>query len=322
MMKCDWRPAGPIENICYRAEVLRKTRDFFSQRGVMEVETPLLCSASVTDPHLHSLGCPLRIPGRGELRYYLQTSPEYAMKRLLAAGSGPIFQICKAFRDGERGNRHNVEFTILEWYRPGWDHHRLMDEIEEYLKAILHSVKGQRTSYRELFVEKLAVDPLQCSLEEIREVALGNGLPDIQALSVDTWLDLLMSHLLEGELGLEVPLFLYDYPASQAALSRIRDTSSLPVAERFEVYYQGVELANGYHELLDAEEHRRRFEENRRQRRALGLPVPDVDRFFLEALEHGLPPCAGVALGMDRLLMVMIGAKSIDEVLAFPVERA
>ncbi len=291
----------------------------------MEVETPSLSAATVTDPHLHSMSClytGLSAPeGR---RLYLQTSPEFAMKRLLAAGSGPIFQICKAFRDNEEGRHHNPEFTLLEWYRPGFDHHALMNEVDELLGELLGTASADRWCYAEVFERYVGVNPHSASPEQLARRALELGLKDVAGLATgsrDDWLHLLMSHRVAPHLGRDRPSFLYDYPASQVALARLR-AGNPSVAERFEVYVNGVELANGFNELTDAEELRRRFESDLDERRVAGSSSVTPDERLLDALASGLPACAGVALGVDRLVMLAAGAETLAEVIAFPVERA
>jgi len=314
-----WPPGAPIERLRRRAAILADIRTFFTERGVLEVETPLLAAHTVTDPHLHSLATTL-----GGRPYFLQTSPEFAMKRLLAAGSGPIYQLGKAFRDDEHGTRHNPEFTLLEWYRPGWEHHALMEEVEDLCARILdRPVPFTRRSYRQMFVEHAGVDPLEATPGALNECARRHGLGEIVGMEdavTDEWLDLILTHVVEPRLPVG-GLFVYDFPASKAALARVRRDPD-PVAERFELYIDGVELANGYHELLDADEQRARFERDRATRRERGLPDVTGDERLLEALAAGLPPCAGVALGVDRLVMLATGAASIDEVMAFTIERA
>jgi lysyl-tRNA synthetase class 2 len=305
-----------------RAEILAKIRAFFAERKVLEVETPLLASAPVTDLHLHALSCRYRGPGADEGReLFLQTSPEFAMKRLLAAGSGPIYQICRAVRAGEAGRRHNPEFTILEWYRPGWDHHRLMDEVDELLAAILGCGSGERLSYAATFERYAGVgvfDETDAALGlRVKEL----GMSDIEGLSRNDLLDLVLTHVIEPKLGHCQPIFIHDYPASQASLARVRDGDP-PLAERFEVFAEGVELANGYHELVDSAEQRRRFETDIELRASQGLPTVPIDERLLAALDHGLPNCAGVALGVDRLIMIAAGTRDIANVLAFPIDRA
>lgn len=291
----------------------------------MEVETQLCASAPTPDPTLaslrtHYLG-PL-YPGGKTL--YLQTSPEFAMKRLLAAGSGPIYQICKAFRNGEAGRWHNPEFTILEWYRPGWDHHGLMSEVAALAQRILGADRPvEKHSYGDLFAQYLGLDPHAADSRELRACALEQGLAGVDALDLTAgdWLDLLLTQCIEPRLGREGLCFVYDYPATKASLARIR-ADSPPVAERFELYVQGIELANGFHELTDAQEQRRRFAQESDSRRRAGQEVPPLDEHFLAALEAGLPSCSGVALGVDRLLMLALGRQRIDEVIAFPLDRA
>lgn len=314
-----WRPAASLDTLHLRAELLASLRAFFADRGVLEVETPLLSAASVTDLHLQSLS--LRVGGRDERRMYLQTSPEFAMKRLLAHGSGPIYQISKAFRDAEAGRRHNPEFTILEWYRPGWDHHRLMDEIDELLATVLGIPAGERLGYAEAFARHAAIDPHHASRDELERRVEQLRVQGVVDLERDDLLNLLLTHVVEPNLGRGRPTFIHDFPASQAALARIRPGDPR-LAERFEVFVEGVELANGYHELTDPAEQRRRFEADLAERRRRGLPEVPVDHRLLAALEAGLPDCAGVALGVDRLVMLKAGANDISDVIAFPIDRA
>jgi lysyl-tRNA synthetase class 2 len=317
-----WRPTASPDALHLRAEILATIRAFFAERDVLEVETPLLASAPVTDLHLHALSCRYRGPGADTGReLYLQTSPEFAMKRLLAAGSGPIYQVCKAFRDGEAGRRHNPEFTMLEWYRPGWTHYRLMDEVDELLAATLGSRSAERISYMTAFDRYAGVNVFAESDESLRGRVADLGLTDTDGLSRDDLLDLVLTHVIEPKLGHSQPTFIHDYPASQAALARIREDDP-PLAERFEVFVEGVELANGYHELNDAAEQCRRFEADIEARRERGLPVVPIDEHLLAALDHGLPNCAGIAVGVDRLLMIAAGTRDLADVLAFPVDRA
>lgn len=313
-----------MEHIRLRARLLATIRAFFAERGVMEVETPLLSAAAATDPYLESFSCRYHGPGEydGE-RFYLQTSPEFAMKRLLAAGSGPIYQICKSFRNGEFGRHHNPEFTMLEWYRPGFDHHLLMDEVEALIRMILGCGEAERVSYGDLFQRHLGFDPHTVSCDRLQRCARLKGL-DVAGMGDadrDTWLTLLLTHLIEPSLGAKQPLFVYDFPASQAMLARVREGQPA-VAERFELYVKGVELANGFHELADAGQQRRRFEENLNKRSELGMARLPMDSSLLQALVAGLPDCAGVALGMDRLLMLVAGADALRQIIAFPFDRA
>jgi len=315
----SWRPTASLDALRVRAETLASLRAFFANRGVLEVETPLLSAATVTDLHLQSLL--LRVGGDEGTTMYLQTSPEFAMKRLLAHGSGPIYQISKAFRDAEVGRRHNPEFTLLEWYRPGWNHHRLMDEIDELLAAVLGTPAGERLTYAQAFERYASVDPHGAPRDELERRVEELGVQGVTELDRDDLLNLLLTHVVEPHLGRARPTYIHDFPASQAALARIRP-GDFPLAERFEVFVEGIELANGYHELTDPTEQRRRFEADLAERRRRDLPEAPIDTRLLASLEAGLPACAGVALGVDRLVMLKAGANDIADVIAFPIDRA
>jgi lysyl-tRNA synthetase class 2 len=319
-----FEPAASIDALRARADLLRRIRAFFSQRSVLEVETPALSLCAVTDVHLASFSTLYRGPAAAPdgLPLFLVTSPELAMKRLLAAGSGPIFQIARAFRDGERGRHHNPEFTMLEWYRPGWGGEALQEEVAALLTEVARAERCDRRSYASLFEEAVSLDPHRADLEAVSATIERSGLHAPAPSDVDEGLQLLFSHASEPRLAASPhPIIVFDYPRGQAALARL-SSGEPKVARRFEVYWRGLELANGFDELTDAAEQRQRFERDRDERRRRGLRAPAADERFLAALEAGLPDCAGVALGVDRLLMVMLGASSIDEVLAFPLERA
>jgi lysyl-tRNA synthetase class 2 len=317
-----------MDSLRLRARVLARVRDYFAQAGVLEVDTPVLSSAGATDPALHSFRT--RYHGPGPLHgssLYLHTSPEFPMKRLLAAGSGSIYQVCKVFRDGESGRRHNPEFTLLEWYRVGFDHFDLMDDVESLLRSVLEGLVPLESvdhwTYRELFTEAAGVDPFTAPVDEMRACLQAHAIVPPVGLSPDDrdgWLDLLMTHIIEPRLGPGL-VFIRDYPASQAALARLR-RGTPPVAARFEAYLNGVELANGYHELTDAAEQGRRFEQDNVRRVAQGLDPVVVDTRLLAALASGLPNCAGVALGIERLLTVAAGSDALDDVIAFPLDDA
>lgn len=382
----NWRPQISLNNVRLRAQILQQIRAFFAERDVLEVETPLLCHATATDPHLHSFALQHTQLGR----LFLQTSPEFAMKRLLASGSGSIYQICKAFRDDEIGRHHNPEFTMLEWYRVGFDHHQLMDEMDALLQQILAVKPAERITFRDVFWREFEIDPLHCEIENLQQLAqkhnihfdssqefsqiesstniegtqanpskptshsqkseiinhdkplnsqyVGDGVKSTQNLDKrnqtnvikhelavnmerDTWLQLLFTHCIEPNLGIERPSFIYDYPASQAQLSKIRYEDP-PVAERFEVYVKGIELANGYHELTDADEQRQRFLADNHTRHNMSLPQLPVPHKLLAALESGLPACSGVALGVDRLIMLAANANHIEQTISFTQEGA
>lgn len=325
----DWQPVATLEVLKLRARMLERTRAFFSQRAVLEVETPVFSSAANTEPALASFSTRYTGPlfPRGQT-FYCHTSPEFPMKRLLAAGSGSIYQICKVFRDGESGRLHNPEFTMLEWYRVGFDHLRLMDEAVALITEIL---AGHRTlappeklTYREAFERHVGINPLTADNQALAGAIARHGIRielDIQHENPDVLRDLLLTHVVEAQLGRGRLSVLHDYPASQAALARVRPGNP-PVAERFELYLDGIELANGFHELTDAGEQQRRFEHDQTRRKATGLPEVPVDTRLLAALRAGLPDCAGVALGFDRLAMLAAGAKNLCDVLAFPTDRA
>lgn len=331
-LACDWRPSATLAQLRARAALLRALRGFFAERGVLEVETPILSRAAATDPALSSLHTDCWLDGARAETLYLHTSPEFPMKRLLAAGSGPIYQVCKVFRAGERGRRHHPEFSLLEWYRPGWSLEDLMDEVADLVRCLLQrpDLPSTRLTYRALFETRLGIDPWALDAAALAAQAQALGLVDSAdrlALDRDGWLDLLLTQCLEPTLGRDAVsarsdlTFLCDYPPSQAALARIRP-GPVPVAARFELYLDGLELANGFEELTDAAEQQQRFTADLGARAHAGQPQVPLDTRFLAALAAGLPACAGVALGLDRLLMLATGAAHIDAVLAFPVERA
>lgn len=319
-MMTDWRPAASLENLKLRAELLRKLRAFFDARDLLEVETPVLSRAGSTDRHLGSF----RIDDAQGSRY-LHTSPEFPMKRLLAAGSGDIWQVCKVFRADEVGRFHNPEFTLIEWYRLGFDQHRLMREVAELVTTLVPSVAGEPEylTYREAFQRHAGIDPFQMDAQLCRSALQNAGRepPAVTELDDDDWLDLVAGELVYPALGQHGIAFVYDYPANQAALARIRPDEP-PVAERFEAFVRGVELANGFHELADPDEQRRRFEGDLERRRDDGLPMVPMDEHLLQALGQGFPDCAGVALGFDRLAMLATDAVSVENVIAFPWQRA
>jgi lysyl-tRNA synthetase class 2 len=307
----NWQPGAQLDVIRQRARIYRQIRDFFNSRGCLEVDTPVLMPTTSTDLNIASIA----VTGNDRV-CYLQTSPEYAMKRLLAAGSGSIFQICHAFRQGEAGRLHNPEFSMLEWYRCGYDYHRLMDEIELLITTLsLSCCSFSRISYRELFRQSLQLEIETASLEDLREQCNRRvSGTDAGEFDSDQCLDLLLAMVIAP--SMQGYQFVFDYPVSQAALARVSaDDDS--IAERFELFYNGVELANGFSELTDAAQQRKRFERDNQARRDRGLPELELDERLLAALESGIEDCAGVALGLDRLLMVLLDLDSIDQVLTF-----
>ncbi len=322
----DWRPTAGLAALQRRAAMLAELRAFFAERGVLEVETPLLSTETTLDLHLEPLSSRVDAPGVEGKRMYLQTSPELAMKRLLAAGSDSIYQVCKAFRGGERGRWHNPEFTILEWYRVGWDVHRLMREVAALIETLLAGSRRLEpavyASYADLLQRHAGVDPYDSSTEALRQAVEDTASPvDTGGLDRDDLLSRLFGERVEPRFAPDRVTVVFDYPASQAAMAQL-NSSDPRTAERFEAYVGPIELANGYGELRDPAEQRQRLERDLASRRETGRPLPPMPSRFLAALESGLPPCAGVALGFDRLLGLELGAGRIDELVAFPVERA
>jgi lysyl-tRNA synthetase class 2 len=320
----DWRPSARLERLRRRAALLAEMRSFFAERGVLEVDTPQLINYAVSDRHLHS--AQVQWPGAAARPQYLHTSPEYAMKRLLAAGSGDIYQACHVFRGDEQGRIHNSEFMLVEWYRTGWSLEALMQEVDALLRTLLAARAGAATrylSYEEAFVEALGCNPLSDPDRLLADCARAQGFADrlVSECGRDELLDLLMGARIGPRLGLHGPVFVHRYPASQAALARL-DPADARVALRFELYLHGIELANGFQELADAHEQAARFRADQDSRAARGLLVTPIDELLLAALRAGLPACAGVALGFDRVLMIACGAERIDEVMPFTSERA
>jgi len=311
----SWRPTAAPAQLKARACLLRDIRDYFSGRDVLEVETPVITMAGNTDPEIQSI--------RTDSGGYLRTSPEFALKRLLAAGSGDIFELGRVFRAGESGHYHNPEFTLLEWYRTGFSYHQLMDEVAVLVRRCGRGKFDQwpqeRLTYRQLFLRYLDLDPFSADKQVLCAAAKQHGISDIE-LDRRQWLDLLISLVIQPALPEENLTFIYDFPAGQAALAKIRPENP-PLAERFELYLGRTELANGYQELTDAIEQRQRFDAENAQREKRGQAIIEVDRHLIAALEHGLPECAGVALGVDRLLMAISGVDEISEVTAFPFSR-
>jgi lysyl-tRNA synthetase class 2 len=308
-----------------RARLYVLIREFFAARGVLEVETPVLSAGANTEPNIASFAT--QFSGHvdsGSRERWLRTSSEFAQKRLLATGIGDNYELGRVFRDGEAGRRHNPEFTMLEWYRVGWDHRRLADETVELVQAALalstKRVEVRKIAYRDLFHEAIGLDPFAAGKAHLHS-ALDDVRVDATGLSRDDWLDLLLTHRIQPNFPGDRITVVFDYPASQCALAKIRDGDP-PVAERFELYVGTQELANGYHELTDAAEQRARFVRDNARRRERGLPELPLDENFLAALESGVPDCAGVALGVERLLMAMMGSDDIRDVLAFDFARA
>lgn len=312
----DWPPSASLDALIERAKLNSEIRAFFAERAVLEVETPLLATYSVSDPHIESI--------RSDDGRYLQTSPEFAMKRLLAAGSGCIYQLCKAFRAGDSGKRHNNEFSMLEWYRLAIDEHALMAEVETLLKQLLciDNMAVEKLTYGALFLQFLDLDIQQCTVSDLQAAVFKAGIELSAPLqNKDDLLDLLFSFCIQPHL--QQLSFVYDYPASQAALSRLgKNDKGQPIARRFECFFQGLELANGYCELTDAEQYCSRHASDLALRAQSGQVQPALDTRFVAAMKAGLPDCAGVAMGLDRILMLRLGVEDIAEVLAFVQRKA
>lgn len=318
---------GPTlrEALVLRAALYRLIRDFFAERGVLEVETPMLSETGNTEPNIESFTAAFNGPAAARPGpRWLRTSPEYPLKRLLAAGVGDCYELGRVFRNGEAGRRHNPEFTMLEWYRVGWDHLGLIEETVALVQAALAMVGRtaalRSLTYRELFVQALALDPFEAPVEDLSVPLAGFGIRG-EGLTREDWLDLLITHRIEPAFPPDQITVVRDWPASQCALARIRPGTP-PVAERFELYLGSYELANGYHELTDAAEQRARFEHDLARRRQRGQAEPPIDERLLTALAEGLPACAGVALGIERLLMQLAGTDDIRRVLAFAFAEA
>ena len=317
-----WQPSADIKNLLKRAKIISEIRQFFTERGLIEVETPVLSEFGVTDLHLSTFNTEFITPfGEQSKTLWLSTSPEYHMKRLLAAGSGPIFQISKVFRNEEAGNRHNPEFTMLEWSRPHFNMHRLINEVDDLLQQILDCPPAESLSYQFAFQEYVGLDPLSASRQELVEMARKHNFMAEEDEDRDTLLQFLFSEVVESQIGKEKPVAIYHFPSTQAALAQV-SSEDQRVAERFEFYYKGLELANGFHELTDAREQRLRFEQDNRQREKHGLPTHSIDERFLAALEAGMPNSSGVALGVDRLIMVALGCEKISEVISFAIDNS
>ena len=323
-----WQSALTWKNAQRRAEILQQIRQFFAERNVCEVETPALSQGTVTDVYLDALSCKYDFladsPAGHSTELFLQTSPEFHMKRLLASGYGCIYQIAKAFRHEESGSHHNPEFTMLEWYRIGFDQFELMSEVAELLQVVIGGDKVLFTSYQDIFIETISVDPLVATFDELVEVLNKyNKAADwlIKMNDADQLLQFIFTEIIEPTIGVNEPQFIYDFPIAQASLAK-RSTDDPRVAQRFECYYRGIELVNGFNELTDANEQLIRFEQDNAKREDQGLPVKPIDANFIAALNHGLPQCSGVALGIDRLVMLALGCKHINETISFTIDNA
>lgn len=322
-MSIDFKPTCDIHALKARAKLYRQIRQFFIERDVLEVETPILSQAGVTDVHLASVQAQRHLHGKKQT-HYLQTSPEFAMKRLLASGSGAIYQICKVFRDDEHGRKHNSEFTMLEWYRPQFSLKDLMLEVTDLLNVVLAErfaeVRPTVLSYKHAFIDRLDLNPLQATLQQLKDAAHRVGLNLDLGDDRLAYIDLLFSHMVEPSLGFDTPVFLTDFPPELASLAKTKlDEDGEFVAARFELYIEGLELANAYDELIDAEVLRSRFQADNAEREKLGLHVMPIDEYLVAALPN-MSECAGIALGIDRLLMVVMNQVKLEKVITFPAD--
>jgi lysyl-tRNA synthetase class 2 len=311
-----------------RGNVINAIRDFFKNKNVVEVETPSLSMGTVTDPYLEAFSTQYNYLDNSDIdqsqQLYLQTSPEFHMKRLLASGYGCIFQICKAFRHEDSGRYHNPEFTLLEWYRIGFNQHDLMAEVDELLSTVVKTPKSEKISYQNLFIKFVSIDPLTATFNQLYEVIELHGKAAdwlYESDDCDLLLQFIFSEIIEKNIGLSRPCFVYNFPIAQASLAKECDEDNR-VAQRFECYFKGVELANGFNELTDADIQITRFEQDNSKRQQLGLATKNIDDNFIKALQSGLPQCAGVALGIDRLMMIALEKSAIEDVISFPIERA
>jgi elongation factor P--(R)-beta-lysine ligase len=315
----------PIEYAIKRANAIRKVRHFFEQRGVLEVETPILSQGISTDCHIDVFSSWYEPggshKGSSTKQMYLQTSPEFHMKRLLGRGYPDIYQICKVFRNGERGRYHNPEFTLIEWYRKGFSMDQLIDEVADLCHGILGSKKVVKKTYQDVFIEMVGIDPLTISDSELLSFCANKGAPaSITPTRFDA-LNYIMCMYIEPKLPKDVLVFIFNYPSEQAILATL-DAKDTRVAHRFELYFNGIELCNGYEELVGWEENKVRLEEENQKRIIMGKPILPVDPHFIEALKEGIPRCSGVALGIDRLFMISLEETTLDSVLTFPWEIA
>ncbi len=319
----SWQPTAPMSNLLKRAAMLADVRRFFADRGVLEVDTPSMSQTTLADVYQF----PFQLDYQGcdtceSQKLYLTTNPEYHMKRLLAAGSGPIFQLAKSFRNKDADRQHNPEFTILEWYRPCFDMYRLINEVDDLVQQVLDCEAAESLTYQQAFLRHLNIDPLSADKAVLLEQVQQQGLvAEINCEDRDCLLHVLFQHAVVPNLGAEKPAFVYHFPANQAELAQI-SSEDHRVAERFQLYFKGLELADGFHELADIDELRKRLEQENLKRASRGLATYPIDERLMAAVEAGIPDCSGVALGVERLLMISVGAEHISEVIAFPIDIA
>lgn len=322
--KYDWMPSATVSNLIKKSIILSKIRKFFHDREFIEVDTPSISQKTVTDVNINSFQTKYNNKRKKyKKNFFLITSPEYHMKRLLASGIGPIYQICHAFRNEESGRYHNPEFTMLEWYRPSYNMHQLMDEVNDLMKHILNCQNADKYSYQKIFFKFFNIDPLITSKKQLLKTAQNYGIKDIfnfQKENKDLIMQMMFMLGIEPHIGEKKPIFIYHFPSNQAALSKINKQDNR-ISERFEIFFKKIEIANGFCELTDYQEQKKRFEKDNILRKQLKLKKNKIDFYLLDALKHGLPDCSGVALGIDRLIMLALNVKCINEVLSFSVDR-
>lgn len=317
-----WQPTSSIHNIKERAKFINKIRSFFANKNITEVFTPILAPSTTPDAYIESFTTQYTGYSNNNGKLYLQTSPEFAMKRLLAANIGDIWQLFTSFRNGEAGKKHNPEFTMLEWYRVGIDHFTLMQEVDEFMQYMLGTSPANKTTYKELFKKYININPHSISYNELKSIILDKEiLTDFENLAKDDLLDILFTNLIEPNIAIDKPLAVYNFCESQAALSKIVSEHGERVAQRFEFYYKGFELANGYNELTDADEQERRFTAENNLRIENSKQPVDIDYKLIEALKSGMPECAGVAIGIDRLFMLALESENIADAISFTIDR-
>lgn len=324
-MNTYWQSKLSRQQLQFRANMIQKIRQYFTKHDILEVDTPMLSRYATTDPAIESFS--VNISNFPTEKRYLHSSPEFPMKRLLASGSGCIYQICKVFRDAEQGTYHNPEFTLVEWYRVGIDHFQLMSEVKTLIEILFAESRliqqTETISYQELFLRSIKIDPIEADIADLKAICETHQIHLSQYEKVtdkDIWLDLLMSHVIQPQMQVGAMLFVYDYPASQASLAQLNADGN--TAQRFEVFISGIEIANGFHELSDANEQYLRFKQEQQLRQQNAQASKPMDEFLLAALQNGLPDCSGVALGLDRLLMLISKANHIKQVIPFSWDNA
>ncbi|QCI21849.1 elongation factor P--(R)-beta-lysine ligase [Buchnera aphidicola (Hyadaphis tataricae)] len=321
--KMSWKPNASIKNLIARSKIISQIRLFFLQKNVMEVETPMLSKSTVTDVNLSPFQTDfLSLNQNDMLKLWLITSPEYHMKRLLASTSGPIYQICHCFRNQEVGRYHNPEFTMLEWYQPFFSMKKFIKEIDHFLQTIFDFHESEQMSYQDIFLKVFDIDPLCTNILELRTIFKKLKLDYLihNEHHVNELIQTLFTLEIEPNLGKKKPIFIYHFPAEQACLANINSKDSR-ISERFEFFFKGIELGNGFYELTDVDEQKKRFMQDNKKRASMNLPVRKIDNLLLDALSSGLPYCSGVAIGLDRLMMLLLKEKNINEVISFAIDR-